>query len=189
MDRNIESIINKVLANDATVSEQQALAAWRTLSAENEAEFQSFKILFADDLTDDSGPPLDFEGSREKVMGIIHQLEARRRATAKLRMIASVLLFLLTILVSTWNIVREVSASPQVKQFKDASFSSIAAFLADEYDVTLSLTGKLDNCKFDGYIVIHSDGDEVTKTLLNAMKLTYIIESPSHFLISGMCAE
>lgn len=190
MDRSIESIICKVLENEATVSEQQALAAWRALSVENEAEFQSFKILFADDLTDESSePPLDLEGSRKKLMGIIHRLETRRRTTAKLRMIASVVLFLLTVLVSTWNIVSEVSASSQVKHFKDASFSSVAAFLADEYDVTLSLTGNMDGCRFDGYIVVNGSGDEITKTLLNAMKLTYKIESPSHFLISGTCAE
>lgn len=190
MDRNIESIIYKVLENDATVSEQQALAAWRAMSADNEAEFQSFKILFGDDLSVElTGPSLDLEGSREKLMGKIHQLEAQRRTTAKMKMIASAVLFLLTLLASVWNVVNEATTSSHVRHFKDAPFSSVATFLIDEYDVTLSVTGNMDDCKFDGHIVVNGDGDEITRTLLNAMKLSYKIQSPGHFLISATCGE
>ena len=51
MDAKIESIIYKVLERRATATEQEALAAWISIGPENEAEFESFKILWEGEFT------------------------------------------------------------------------------------------------------------------------------------------
>ncbi len=188
MDRDIESLIYKVLEDKATDSEAAVLASWRRMSPENEGEFQSFRILSVSAQADDAHS--DLERGRNKLMMVIQSLEKKRRNTIRLRKIVSVVLFVLTLIVSVWNVVSEVNANSAAMYFRNSSLSQVATFLAKNSDVTLSgERTEMENCRFDGYIVIRGDGVEAARMVLNALKLTYTIDSQRNFLISGKCGD
>ncbi len=189
MDRNIESLIYKVLGHTATDSERAAVSAWRSLSTQNEDEFESYKILLETE-REPSAPSMELERSRTELMTIIYSLEAKRRNIIRFRRVVSILLFALTILVSVWNIINEINPATTAIHFQDSSLSEVADVLSKDWDVMLTTTDpELQKCRLSGHIIYGSDGEEVARTLLNALNLTYSIESPGHFLISGTCGD
>ncbi len=188
MDGKIESIIYKVLDERATTMERAALASWISISVENEAEFESFKILWESQGSDEREP--DFDVGKKRLMEAIHSLEIRKRKTIRIRTAISIALFLISVVISVWNIFHEVTGASTSMRFENAPITTVEEFLTKNWDVKFSFEdNRLRDCRFNGYL-INSHGDEETlKSVLSAMNLGYKIEPSGDFLISGNCGN
>jgi hypothetical protein len=190
MDGKIESIINKVLEGNASSTEREALAAWIRIGPENEAEFESFKILCGEEIPESAETQLDFYSEREKLMGKIHSLELKKRRTVRVRTLISIALFVIAILFSLWNLFDELKGAPLTRRFENASIGTVEQFLTENWTVKFSFeNGGLGNCRFDGFVLTGSGDEETLKAVLTAMRLSYKVEPSGFFLISGSCGN
>lgn len=190
MESKIESIIYKVLDNSATAIEREAMAAWIRISPENEAEFESYKILWAEEIPETPQARLDFAAGRKKLMGTINLLETRKRRTIRVRTAISIALFLVTIFISVWNLFNEMTGISVARRFDNVPIETVIQFLTENSDVKFSFENNgLKSCRFDGYLISGSDADATVIAALIAMKLTYKIEPSGDFLISGNCGN